>query len=49
MESTENSSGGFGFVVLDKIDTGEELLKVVEVVAFFEITAGVGVNSRFDK
>ena len=49
MQTSEDSPAGFGFIVLDKTNARQELLKVVEVVAFFKITAGVGVYCWFDK
>ncbi len=49
VKSAEHSPAGLGFIVLDEFDAGQELLEVVEVVALFEITAGVGVDSRLYK
>ena len=49
MQSTENASSRFGFIVLDKFDTGEELLKVVEVVAFLKIASVISIDGGFDE
>ena len=44
MKTTEHSPARLGFIVLDKADTGEEFLKVVEVVAFFKISSVIGID-----
>ena len=49
MESTEYASGGFGFIVLDKVHAWQEFLKVVEVVALFEIAAVISIDCGFDE
>ena len=49
VQTSQNSSGGFGIIVLDEFYTGEELLKVVEVVAFFEISPVISIDGGFDE
>ena len=49
VQTSQDPLGGFGFVVLDKFDTGQELLKVVEVVALFEIAAVISIDCGFDE
>ncbi len=49
VQTPEHSPGRFGFIVLDKFDTGQELLKIVEVVAFLEISAVISIDGGFDE
>ena len=48
VESTHDSVGGAGFIVLDEVDFGYFFIEFLLVVAFEEVTSCVFENSRLD-